>query len=681
MLLKPSQRELLLPIAVFCIFVLTIFILGNRSLKSHRVTYANEIRTTGKLRAQEFFSSVKYNIKSLENLKERIEMTNGSYFQYWERDARLILEQNPSFKFVEWVDSLMVIRVITPMESNEAAINMDLSKHPRNTEWRKHMKDSSTNISSWTNLYQGGSAFLVDVPVIFDGKFQGSITAGMDFTNPFNELASSLDMYAIEVMDEKGTVFYSKNNPDKAAVPSEFVFTTTFVIDPLDQQEWTLSLMPSNLEFLAARNKNTYIFFVFGILVSILTSSLIYFYQSSRRKNRRLSHANDKLKELNKSLVKERQKAEKSSLAKTEFISNMSHEIRTPLNAIIGFTEVLRLSDIQGSLQEYLMLMDISSKKLLLLVNDILEIDKIESGKSTLRDDIFSPNEEVQNIISIYRPSAEEKGLSIVLETSENCGHEVIGDVGKFGQILTNILRNSLKFTEKGGIEIFCQEKNNNGTVILDFLIKDTGIGIPKNKLSTIFDRFTQIDKGKSKRHEGSGLGLYITYKLVELFHGKITVQSKENVGTEFHLSLAFPLSETKRKTRIQNTEFFQYDGCKVLIVDDNRVNVKVLKMTLEKLGVDADSVCNGLEAVEAIKNNPYDLVFMDVHMPDMDGFQATEEIRKFNQEISIIGLSADVTKEAIDEAKGVGMNDYLTKPISFSKLRTHLPSYLVKVS
>ena len=681
MLLKPSQRELLLPVAVFSIFVLTIFILGNRSLKSQKASFANEIRTTGKLRAQEFFSSVKYNIKSLENLKERIEMTNGSYFQYWERDARLILEQNPSFKFVEWVDSLMVIRVITPLESNEAAINMDLSNHPRNTEWRKHMKDSSTNISSWTNLYQGGSAFLVDVPVFFDGKFQGSITAGMDFTNPFNELASSLDMYAIEVMDEKGTVFYSKNSPHKAAVPNEFVYTTTFVIDPLDQQEWTLSLMPSNLDFLSERNKNTYIFFIFGVLVSLLTSSLIYFYQSSRKKNRRLIHTNDKLKELNKSLVEERQKAEKSSLAKTEFISNMSHEIRTPLNAIIGFIEVLRLSEIQGSLQEYLMLMDISSKKLLLLVNDILEIDKIESGKSTLRSDIFSPREELQNIISIYRPSAEEKGLSIVLETSEDCGHEVVGDVGKFGQILTNILRNSLKFTEKGGIEIFCKEKNNNGTVQLDFLIKDTGIGIPKNKLNTIFDRFTQIDKGKCKRHEGSGLGLYITYKLVELFNGKITVQSEENVGTEFHLSLAFPLSETRRETRIQNPEFFQYDGCKVLIVDDNRVNVKVLKMTLEKLGVNADSACNGLEAVEAIKNNSYDLVFMDVHMPDMDGFQATQEIRKFNQEITIIGLSADVTKEAIDEAKGVGMNDYLTKPISFSKLRTHLPSYLTKVS
>lgn len=681
MLLKPSQKELLLPIVVFSVFVLTIFIMGNRSLKSQKATYVNEIRTTGKLRAQEFFSSVKYNIKSLENLKERIEMTNGSHFQYWEQDARLILEQNPSFKFVEWVDSLMVIRVITPLEGNEAAINMDLSDHPRNTEWRKHMKDSSTNISSWTSLYQGGSAFLVDVPVFFDGKFQGSITAGMDFTNPFNELTSSLDMYAIQVMDEKGAVFYSKNSPEKAAVPEEFVFTTTFMIDPLDQQEWTLSLMPSNLDFLAERNKSTNMIFIFGILVSILASSLIYFYQSSRKKNRRLIHANDKLKELNKSLEKERQKAEKSSLAKTEFISNMSHEIRTPLNAIIGFIEVLQLSNIQGSLQEYLSLMDISSKKLLLLVNDILEIDKIESGKATIRNDIFSPKEELQNIISIYRPSAEEKGLSIVLDTSGECDHEVVGDVGKFGQIITNILRNSLKFTDKGGIVIECHQKVRNDTVYMDFNMKDTGIGIPKNKLYSIFDRFTQIDKGKCKRHEGSGLGLYITYKLVELFEGKITVESEENVGTEFHLSLHFPLSKTKKKKGVQSSEILHYDGCQILIVDDNRVNVKVLKMTLEKLGVNADAVCNGLEAVEAIKNNSYDLVFMDVHMPSMDGFQATKEIRKFNQEIGIIGLSADVTKEAIDEAKGVGMDDYLTKPISFSKLRTHLPTYLTKVS
>ncbi|RIV44186.1 response regulator [Flagellimonas pelagia] len=681
MLLKPSQKEFVLPIAVFGVFILMIFILGNNSLETQKATFANEIRTTGKLRAQEFFSSVEHNIKSLENLKQRIEMTNGSYFQYWERDAKLILEQHPSFKFVEWVDSLMIIRVVTPLEGNEAAIGLDLSQHPRNIEWRRHVKDFSTNVSSWTALYQGGSAFLVDVPVFFEGKFHGTITAGMDFTNPFNELAASLDTYAIEMKDENGTVFYSKNNPQSKAIADEFIFTSSFEVDNLDHQKWTFSLMPADLDFMAERKESTLTFFVFGILVSVLTSSLIYFYQSSRKKNRRLSHANNKLKELNKTLEKERRKAEKSSLAKTEFISNMSHEIRTPLNAIIGFIEVLRLSDIQCDIQEYLSLMDISSRKLLLLVNDILEIDKIESGKSTFRKDVFSPHQELKNIISIYRPTADEKGLSIVLDASSKCNHEVIGDVGKFGQIITNILRNSLKFTEHGGIEIACNESVENNSMALNITIKDSGIGIPKNKLKTIFDRFTQIDTGKSKRHEGSGLGLYITCKLVEMLGGKITVESEEGTGTEFHISLLFPLSDTKPERGNKNSEPLLLEGYKVLIVDDNRVNVIVLKNTLEKLGVYSDSVTNGREAVQAVRKNFYDLVFMDVHMPDMDGFKATKKIRKFNKEIAIIGLSADVTKEAIDEAKGAGMNDYLTKPISFSKLRSYLPVFLAKVS
>lgn len=607
-------------------------------------------------------------------------MTDGSYFQYWEQDARLILRQNPSFKFVEWVDSLMIIKVVTPLKGNEAAIGLDLSKHPRNMEWLKHMEHASTNITPWTELFQGGSAFLVDVPVFFKGRFQGSITAGMDFTNPFNELASSLDMYAIEIKDDNGTIFYAKNNP-MTAIDDEYVFTTSFEVDPLDNRHWTFTLTPSDMDFMLERQKNTYILLIFGTLVALLTSSLIYFYQSSRKKNIRLSYANDKLKELNKSIEKERRKAEKSSLAKTEFISNMSHEIRTPLNAIIGFIEVLKLSKLQGPLQEYLSLMDISSKKLLLLVNDILEIDKIESGKISFREDIFSPMEELKNIVSIYKPNAEEKGLYIRIDSSVENDHSIKGDVGKYGQIITNILRNSLKFTENGGIQVFYNEKVKQENLAIEIVVKDSGIGIPKNKLKTIFDRFTQIDAGKAKRHEGSGLGLYITRRLVELLGGKITVESEVNVGTEFCLSLEFPISEMKQDCSFQSPDQLDLSGCKVLIVDDNRVNVMVLKMSLEKLGIRSESVCNGLQAVEAVHKNDYDLVFMDVHMPNMDGFQATKQIRKVNKEIGIIGLSADVTKEAIDEAKGVGMDDYLTKPISFDKLRTILPVYLIKVS
>ncbi|NJB71094.1 signal transduction histidine kinase/CheY-like chemotaxis protein [Saonia flava] len=680
MSIKFSKKELILPITVFVVFITMVFILWNKSLESQKLSLINEIQTTGNLRAQEFFLSVKNNIKSLENLKQRIEMTNGSYFQYWEKDAGLILEQNPSFKFVEWVDSLMVIRKTTPLEGNEAVIDLNVSKHPGMKEWAGHVKDSSTNVSSWLTLYQGGNAFLVDVPVFFEGNFQGSVTAGMDFTNPFNELASSLDMYAIEVKDENGTVFYSKNNPSANRIGDDFIFSTTFEVDVLDEQKWTFSLMPANPNLLIERKKSIYIFFIFGVLLSLLSSSLVYFYQSSRKKNILLNHSIVKLKVFNESLKKERLKAEKSSKAKTEFISNMSHEIRTPLNAISGFIEVLKLSNMPTSLKQYLSLMDISSKKLLLLVDDILEIDKIESGKTTFKKDNFSPLDELRNIISVYTPSIEEKGLKIQLDTVTKSSLEVEGDMGKYGQIITNLLRNSLKFTERGGIKVSYEEKISNGSLSLLVSIKDTGIGIPKDKLKTVFNRFTQVDTGKTKKHEGSGLGLYITYKLVELFGGDIKVNSEENVGTEFNISLEFPLSGNKGKANLLNDKIPYLRDSKVLIVDDNKVNVLVLKKALEKLGICSDSATNGIEAVEFISKNYYDFVFMDVHMPIMDGFEATKEIRKTNQQIRIIGLSADVTKEAIEEAKEAGMNDYITKPISFDKLKENLINHFVCV-
>ena len=184
--LTPSKRELIFPLAIFSALIAIVFILWNNSLNTQKSNYVRELQNTGSLRAKEFFSLVKHNIKSLENLKQRIEMTNGSYFGHWEKDAGLILEQNASFRFVEWLDSSMVIKKVTPLEGNRAAIGINLTKHPRYPEWRNHVLDSTTNISPWTKLYQGGSAFLVDAPVYFDGAFKGSVTAGMDFTVPSN---------------------------------------------------------------------------------------------------------------------------------------------------------------------------------------------------------------------------------------------------------------------------------------------------------------------------------------------------------------------------------------------------------------------------------------------------------------------------------------------------------------
>ncbi|TQO38471.1 signal transduction histidine kinase [Arenibacter algicola] len=677
---KIPKKEIIYPFSAFVLLMIVVVALWKNSLESNRQLLKKDIEVNGQIQSQGFLSSGQKSIIVLENLMERLEMTNGDYFEYWEEDARLILKEDQSFKFVEWIDSSLVVQRIVPHKGNEAIVGRSLSNHPRRDEWLRHVRDSTTNLTSWIPLIQGGHSILLDVPVFFGGKFQGTITAGMDFTTTFDMLSAGMDDYSIEIKDDKGTTFYKLNDPSPSDFSDDLVYVRSYEVDEDDKQVWTFYLMPRNKDVLAERNKSSSSILMFGILISLLMSLLTYFYQSSRNENTRFRELNIKLRVANRSLREERTKAEKASKAKTEFVSNMSHEIRTPLNAIMGFIEVLKESKIDSSLHEYLSLMDVSSKKLLLLVNDILEIDKIESGQISFKKDIFSPADELQNIISIYRPSIEAKGLYANLDIVSDSKTHVIADIGKFGQILTNLLRNALKFTDQGGIDITYEETIQNSDLNITIGIRDTGIGIPKSKLKTIFDRFTQIDSGITKRHEGSGLGLYITYLLIELLEGHIEVDSTENVGTEFKISLRFPITEMQPEVDAPISDSIDLTGFKVLIVDDNKVNVVVLKKTLDAFGINTYWVGNGKEAVKAVAENQYDLVFMDIHMPEMDGFEATEEIRKTHKDLVIIGFSADVTKETIQGAKEVGMNDYFTKPITFDKLRQNLSKYLVRV-
>ncbi len=677
---KIPKKEIIYPFSAFVLLMIVVVALWKNSLESNRQLLKKDIEVNGQIQSQGFLSSGQKSIIVLENLMERLEMTNGDYFEYWEEDARLILKEDQSFKFVEWIDSSLVVQRIVPHKGNEAIVGRSLSNHPRRDEWLRHVRDSTTNLTSWIPLIQGGHSILLDVPVFFGGKFQGTITAGMDFTTTFDMLSAGMDDYSIEIKDDKGTTFYKLNDPSPSDFSDDLGYVRSYEVDEDDKQVWTFYLMPRNKDVLAERNKSSSSILMFGILISLLMSLLTYFYQSSRNENTRFRELNIKLRVANRSLREERTKAEKASKAKTEFVSNMSHEIRTPLNAIMGFIEVLKESKIDSSLHEYLSLMDVSSKKLLLLVNDILEIDKIESGQISFKKDIFSPADELQNIISIYRPSIEAKGLYANLDIVSDSKTHVIADIGKFGQILTNLLRNALKFTDQGGIDITYEETIQNSDLNITIGIRDTGIGIPKSKLKTIFDRFTQIDSGITKRHEGSGLGLYITYLLIELLEGHIEVDSTENVGTEFKISLRFPITEMQPEVDAPISDSIDLTGFKVLIVDDNKVNVVVLKKTLDAFGINTYWVGNGKEAVKAVVENQYDLVFMDIHMPEMDGFEATEEIRKTHKDLVIIGFSADVTKETIQGAKEVGMNDYFTKPITFDKLRQNLSKYLVRV-
>ncbi len=678
MFAKVRKREVLIPFFSFIFLNLLVLFLWDKSITAQKLALQERVNNSGELLSQKFLSIIKSDIQSLENLKYRFEITNGDYFNYWEYDAELILQQNASFKFIEWIDNLMIIRKINPTKGNEAAIGLDISKIDyRRDEWIKHSLDGSTNITPWSKMTQGGHAFLVDVPVYFDGEFKGTITAGMDFKENLDAFAENLSDYSIEIRDENNSVFYTQNQSQKEVSSKDFIYTNILKIDSLDNQNWSIKVTPASASFLSDKSASINYMLIFGLVLSTLMSLLIYFYLRAKSESLRAIRANKKLVITNKKLSKQRNRAEKASKAKTEFLSNMSHEIRTPLNGILGLIQLMKNSNKPDNYDHYIDLMDQSSKNLLALVNDVLEIDKIESGEASLNEVVFKPSKAIEILVNQFKDGFEAKNLYINLKLNSNSNFSVIGDEGKLNQVIINLLKNALKFTTSGGATVIYEETIKNDSVNISVKVSDTGIGIPKNTLSKIFRRFTQVDQGIKKKHEGSGLGLAICENLVELMGGKISVESQLNEGSTFQVNIPFKLSDKQSpKITSSNISYLNFNELKVLVVDDNNINVLVLTKLLENLGVKSDHTNDGISAVKMAKNKKYQLVFMDIHMPHMDGYEATRLIKENNHEVIIIGLSADVTKQTIDKSIEFGMKDYLAKPLSQQKLQSLLIKY-----
>ncbi|MGB0177518.1 MAG: response regulator, partial [Owenweeksia sp.] len=582
--------------------------------------------------------------------------------------------------FVEWIDSNMIVRRVEPPRGNEEAINLDISKVGyRRDNWRKHTADSTVNITNWVKLTQEGYAFLVDVPVYYNNRLQGTITGGMNFTATFDNILRNTTDFSLSIKDPAGTVFYKFNVPEGYDVPEDLLYTEVMNMDNSGSETpWTVSFYPRP-EFIRTYGRSLGLSgLLMGFSISILLGIAVYYAQRASAEAKRVHTINRKLKRLNIELIDERHKAEKASQTKTEFLANMSHEIRTPLNAILGFIEVLKNMDIGDEIRKYLDIMDFSSKNLLSLVNDILEIDKIESGKFTLSKEVFKPREEIASLVEVFKMGFTEKGLTLDFDCSCEAPNSAVGDVGKFNQILTNLLRNSFKFTHEGGVKVICREEVKGDKLWLEIKIRDTGIGIPPDKIDTIFDRFAQVDSSLRRKHEGSGLGLAITYQLLQKMNGTISVSSEAGKGSEFVVNIALKLAADnagKDKKVEGGKDIFK--GSRILIVEDNAMNVMVLRKVLEQFRIETDVAENGMMALDKVEQNHYDLVFMDIHMPEMDGFEATRVIRKKNKELVIIGLSANVTREAIDESREAGMQDYMTKPFSREKLLQLLSRYL----
>ncbi|WP_367753608.1 PAS domain S-box protein [Flavobacterium sp. WC2430] len=376
--------------------------------------------------------------------------------------------------------------------------------------------------------------------------------------------------------------------------------------------------------------------------------------------------------------------AENAVKAKQQFLSNMSHEIRTPMNAIIGFTKVVLKTDLSAKQKEYLTAIKMSGDALIVLINDILDLAKVDAGKMTFEKIPFKLKSSISSMLHLFETKIQEKNLKLVKEYDPNIPPIVIGDPVRLHQIILNLVSNAVKFTSKGKITVnvnLIDEDEENITI--EFAVTDTGIGISKEKIATVFDNFQQATSGTSRIYGGTGLGLAIVKQLVEPQGGTINVVSEVNVGTTFSFRLDFQKTNLDAEV---NNEFLELDteinNIKVLVVEDIALNQLLMKTLLDDFGFERDIAENGKIAIEKLQNNSYDIILMDLQMPIMNGFETTEYIRKtMNSQIPIVALTADVTTVDLAKCMAVGMNDYIAKPVDERLLYSKIVSIVKKNS